>query len=95
MGHLLIVEGVGSKKQEYDTVSCKHCQAVIKVVIAGVSKAYETKHRCDRCKGPICRYCAENLGGRCSPIMAKVEHALKTGVWDNDHVYEFKILPHR
>lgn len=95
MGQLLIVQGLGEKKLEFDTVSCRHCQSVIKVVIRGVERAYDTKYRCDRCRGPICKYCAEVLEGKCSPIMAKVEEALKTGRWPHDHVYEYKILPHR
>lgn len=74
MGYLLIdhsqTEGVdecgqltgkSGKLLEFDTVGCKHCQAVIRIVIKGVNRAYETKHACSKCRGPICNYCAQAM----------------------------------
>lgn len=100
MGYLLIdhsagtgPDGLTGKKVEFDTVSCCHCQALIRVVIKGVEKAYECPYRCDRCRAPICKFCATTLGGACSPIMAKVEECLKTGIWPTRHAYKYRILP--
>lgn len=102
MGYLLIdhkgglaPDGSKGERLEFDTVSCCHCQKVIKIVIAGVTKAYETKFRCDRCKRPVCRFCGTVLAGVCSPVAAKIEDAVKRGGWNPWHVYEYKILPHR
>ena len=64
------VDGKQGKLEEYDTVHCRHCGAVIKIVIKGVMKAYETKFSCGTCHGPICRYCATVLNGEiyCRPV---------------------------
>lgn len=95
MGVLLVDNTVsGGIRFECDTISCKHCQAIIKVIISGVKKAAETKFRCERCRGPICRHCAEVLKGVCSPILAVVERALKTGKFEIGRHYEYKIMPH-
>ena len=52
------LSGKDGRLLEFDTVACKHCQAVIKIVIRGVNRAYATKHACSRCRGPICKCCA-------------------------------------
>lgn len=70
-------DGSKGRLQEYDTVSCKHCQALIRIVLKGVTKAYETPYRCDRCNGPICRYCGEARKGICTPFPALVERAIR------------------
>lgn len=94
---LLIIDhsGSGGVKQEFDTVPCKHCQAVIRVVIKGVKKAYETKSRCSRCHGPICNACASHMelnGGECNaPFLAKVEQALKKQRWQEHCDYHYKL----
>ena len=75
----------GGTLGEWDTVACKHCRAVIKVVIKGITRAYNTTYRCGRCCGPVCKACAEVMhqnGGSCTePFLAKVELALKRQQW--------------
>lgn len=88
------VTGKQGEKLEFDTVSCGHCQALIRLVIKGVKKAYETPYRCARCKLPMCRHCAEVLGGECDPLWEKINRALKTGVWGHQ-AYVFKTIPAR
>lgn len=85
-------DGQKGRKEEYDIVTCRHCQAIIKMVVRGCTRAYETKFRCEKCAGPICRHCGEVLKGECSPILAKVEKALKTGVWDDRHVHHYNTV---
>ncbi|MBW3538761.1 MAG: hypothetical protein KY476_00675 [Planctomycetes bacterium] len=100
MGYLLIdARACGGEKQEFDTVACVHCGAAIKIVIRGLATAadYETKFRCSRCNGPICRACQERVdeaGGACTGnIKAKIDHAIKTGQWDDRRRYRYRILP--
>ena len=99
MGYLYIDGGLENGKtlgpMEYSTVSCRHCRAVIKILVKGCSREYaNTKFRCGRCNGPVCRSCAsvmERRGGVCTqPFMAKVEAAIKSGRWDERFEYEYK-----
>lgn len=91
---LLMISGM-SGKEEIETVSCKHCQKVIKILLKGCTKEVQTKFSCGRCRGPICRACAEimDLTGQCSPVGAKVDEALRTGVWPTHTPNAFKFLP--
>ena len=69
MGYLLVDDTAsGGLKREYDTVSCKHCQAVIKV-------KRESGNWCQNCAGPVC----DNMEclKRCVPFFKKVEEKLK------------------
>ena len=79
--------------EEYDTISCKHCQGVIKIILRGCTKAAATKYRCSRCNGPICKYCAETLKGECSPVALKIAHAVKSGKWDPKVLYTPRYIP--
>lgn len=72
-----------------DTVLCKHCAKIIAVIVGPV-KEYEGKHRCQRCAGPICRECSTLP---CNPFMARVEHAIENGGWDEKWQYQYRILP--
>lgn len=87
MGYLLVdhrggdgPDGKKGIKVEYDTVACRHCRAVIRILIRGVAgqKEYETPYTCGKCAGPICRFCAEHRNGlnECQPILRVVELAL-------------------
>lgn len=50
------------KLEEWDTLSCPHCQAVIKVLILGPTrKKIDSPGECDFCRKPICRTCAARL----------------------------------
>lgn len=70
MGYLMIDNRVaGGKLQEYDTCSCVHCQAVIKIV-----RGQKRIIGCWRCAGPVCEACARR--GRCEPFFRKVEQQL-------------------
>lgn len=84
MGYLLNDNRVsGGEVLEMDTIACCHCRAVIRIVIKGCTKAYETPFNCEHCKKPICRYCAEVLLGACpGDYMSVVEHAERTGIWE-------------
>ncbi|MCH8285910.1 hypothetical protein IIB79_05200, partial [candidate division KSB1 bacterium] len=65
---------LGHGKLEMDLVGCRHCGAIIKIVLHGVNASLETDYRCAYCDGPMCKYCAENLQGakgKCFPIMAQ------------------------
>ena len=102
MGYLLIDNGppsavtnVPTGKHEFDTVACRHCGAVIKIVLKGVTRAYETQYRCQRCDGPICRYCGEQLGAKCSPVKAKIENALKGRRWNEIVEYNYRSVSNR
>ena len=75
---------LGHGKFECDIVGCRHCGAVIRIVLSGINASLETKYRCVYCDGPICRHCAEELlgsKGNCFPIVAQAEFKLKNGVW--------------
>jgi hypothetical protein len=80
----------GGKLYEADTVLCKHCAKIIAVIVGPV-KEYQGKRRCNRCDGAICRICA--MIGGCNPYEARVEHAIKTGGWDESFQHQYKILP--
>ncbi len=69
MGYLLIDDSAsGGLKREYDTVSCKHCQAVIKVKRG-------SGNWCWNCAGPVC----DNLEclKHCVPFFATIEKKMK------------------
>ena len=71
MGYLLIDDRAsGGLKQEFETVSCKHCQAVVKVM-----RRQKSGYWCRHCSGPVCalRECRE----RCSPFFKKIEEKLR------------------
>ena len=71
MGHLLIDDRVsGGELKEFDTVSCKHCQAVIKIKRGQKDGAW-----CNLCFGPVCntKVCAS----KCKPFFKKVEEKLR------------------
>jgi hypothetical protein len=58
MGELIIDNRVsGGIKEEYQTVGCKHCQAVLRMILAGVNRTREGAF-CLQCSGPICETCA-------------------------------------
>lgn len=70
MGYLTVDHRAGDGKlEEFDTVSCKHCQAVLKVFNRQPSGAW-----CLKCDGPVCdtRACASV----CTPFFQKIEVAL-------------------
>jgi hypothetical protein len=47
---------------EHDSISCPHCQAVIRVIIRGpCHKRPDSPGECEYCKRPICHACAERL----------------------------------
>lgn len=48
--------------EEFDCVSCPHCQAVIKKIILGPCRTkVDSPGECDYCRRPICHACAERL----------------------------------
>ena len=48
--------------QEWDSVSCPHCQAVLKKHILGPCRTkVESPGECDHCRKPLCVACAERL----------------------------------
>jgi len=70
MGYLLIdhrhtIDPSGTKDgitEEYDTLSCPHCQSVIKKKILGPCRTVvDSPGECDWCRKPICHTCAEML----------------------------------
>lgn len=75
-----VLTGKDGRLVEMDTVACEHCQAVIKIVLKGVNRAYDTKHSCPKCVRPICNSCAEAMhvsGGVCpGPVLAQIHRAL-------------------
>lgn len=96
MGLIIIDEtACGGKKVEIDTVSCRHCQAIIKIYNKLVYGAGSARYRCRHCRKPICRHCAVNLKGVCSPIDDKIEQALKSGVWGWFHPYRIPMGGHK
>ncbi len=72
MGYLLN-DGrmAGGTLKEYDTVACKHCQAVIKVVKGARSGAW-----CNLCFGPVCN--TAKCATRCEPFFKKIEEKLRS-----------------
>jgi len=74
MGHLLIDDRAsGGKLREYDTVSCKHCQAVIKMDLNPKTKV--SQPWCDLCFGHVCN--TKACASRCTPFFKKVEEQLR------------------
>ena len=70
MGYLIIDHrGGGGKLEEFDTVSCKHCQAVIKIIPGKREDKW-----CGLCAGPICEFC--HAKGVCEPFWSKIERQL-------------------
>jgi hypothetical protein len=67
VGYLLIDNRVsGGVLEEYQTVPCKHCRAVLKIV-----KGQREGYWCNPCGGHVCPTCAKS--GRCDPFFAKIE----------------------
>lgn len=75
-------------KATFDTVSCAHCQAIIKVFVAGIDDAEATRFRCSRCDATVCRKCNES--GFCSPIKARIEESIKQGRWVEQFEYHYR-----
>lgn len=74
MGHLLIDDRAsGGKLREYDTVSCKHCQAVIKIEIRPKTKMCQPW--CDHCFGHVCN--AKACASLCVPFFRKIDEKLR------------------
>src|SRR5262252_6172316 len=87
MGYILsdhrgTVDPTGTKDgmlEEWDTIGCVHCNAVIKIIISGCTRNYDTRFSCLRCRKPICRLCAEAMAvtHQCpGPVRVQVERAL-------------------
>ena len=69
MGYLLNDNTAsGGEKREYDTVSCKHCQAIIKV-------QKKSGNWCWQCGGPVCTSRACTI--RCTPFFKRVEEKMR------------------
>lgn len=70
MGYMLSDNRVsGGVLEEHDTVSCKHCQAILRII-----KRQKEGYWCGTCAGHVCRRCASR--GRCEPFFRQVEHHL-------------------
>lgn len=71
MGYL-INDGrpAGGTLKEFDTVACKHCQAVIKVQRGARSGAF-----CRLCMGPVCD--TARCATRCEPFFKKIEEKIR------------------
>lgn len=75
MGYLLNDNRAsGGELREYDTVSCKHCQAIIKL---SVGKKKKITYWCGPCSGEICEHCKSTDNGVCIPFMKKLEERLR------------------
>jgi len=71
MGYLINdSRGGGGSLKEWDTVACKHCQAVIKVERGARSGAW-----CQLCFGPVCN--TAKCATRCEPFFKKIEEKQK------------------
>ncbi len=97
MGVLILDDGAG-KVMERHTVSCCHCQKVIAIVEAELESKFEyfrEGRMCRRCHKAMCQACAVQMRrtGLCRPFMSVVDNMLKTGVWNENHVHTYKILP--
>ncbi len=71
MGYLFIdgeitPDGTTHRAQEFDTVSCKHCQAVIRLVKRQRQGAW-----CCLCNGPVCN--TNRCASRCVPFFMKID----------------------
>ena len=63
----------GGALQEWDTVACKHCQAVVKKEIFAKKGGF-----CGRCFGAICIRCAKRMDKfGCEPFLKEIEIKLK------------------
>ena len=101
MGQLYIADGICpvtdqmKKSETYETKSCVHCQAVIVVLKRGCSTEWTAKAACTRCHGPLCKFCAKKLvenKGECDGgIQSKIDNAVKTGRWNNNHRHRYSI----
>jgi hypothetical protein len=71
MGYVMVDNRAsGGTLVEYDTVSCRHCQAVVKV-----TRGQREGFYCMHCGGPVCRHCGTL--GSCTPFMKKVDDRLR------------------
>lgn len=73
MGYLLNDNRAsGGTKDECDTASCRHCQAVIPLRPRKgiVKQRTRGAYWCFRCAGPVCEVCVRQP---CDPIAAKIE----------------------
>jgi hypothetical protein len=63
--HRHTVDPTGTKDgilEQFDTIACPHCQAVIRKIILGPCRTKpDSPGECDFCKKPICYACAERL----------------------------------
>ena len=94
---LVIIEGYDAVGQdfhhhEYRTRACVHCRAVIMVwQKTGPGADPPVQHRCNRCDGPLCKHCAKQFAERgCIPFLAKVDHAVKAGRWDEEIDFTYR-----
>lgn len=60
----------GGTKEEYDTIPCGHCQALLKLYRQGVNR-FRDGGWCDTCREAICVGCLAK--GICVPFMQWVE----------------------
>lgn len=96
MGYLYVeqkicpITGKCFDKVEYDTLACAHCRAVVRVVIKGVTKAYETPFKCEHCKRPLCKFCGTIRKGECNPEHDHIERSVKEGRWAKRQNYRYK-----
>lgn len=90
MGYLIIdqsateTNGKRGEKLEYDTVSCKHCQCVLRIVKRQKEGAW-----CFTCGGSVCIPCSKT--GQCVPFMKKVECQIKYDIRKRAMFREFGI----
>jgi len=78
------------KLEEWDTLSCPHCQAVIKVLICGPTrKRVDSPGECDYCKRPVCRTCAVRLAATevCPGEMRAIVRRAWEGLQRADRIY--------
>ncbi len=70
MGYLMIDDRAsGGEMKEYNTVSCRHCQGIIKVVKGQRQGAW-----CMNCSGPV--HDRPGCASRCTPFFKKIEEKL-------------------
>ncbi len=97
MGVLILEDGAGKVLTRH-TVSCCHCQKVIAIVegpLEGCFEFFREGRMCRRCNKALCQACAVQMRttGLCNPFEAKLEEALKTGTWDENFQFHYKIRP--
>ena len=74
MGYLMVDSRIsGGKFVECDTASCRHCQAIIRIVKGQRKGAY-----CIKCAGPVCL--KKRCSTRCEPFFRKLERKIKEDV---------------